>query len=34
MDALTVSRETTRALSITPTEALRHGIPLNQDGQR
>jgi tRNA uridine 5-carboxymethylaminomethyl modification enzyme len=34
MDALAVSRETAKALTITPTEALRHGITLNQDGQR
>jgi tRNA uridine 5-carboxymethylaminomethyl modification enzyme len=34
MDALAVSRETAKALTITPTEALRHGIALNQDGQR
>jgi tRNA uridine 5-carboxymethylaminomethyl modification enzyme len=34
MGALTVSRETAKALSITPSEALRHGIALNQDGQR
>ena len=34
MEALTVSRETAKALTITPTEASRHGIALNQDGQR
>ena len=34
MAALTVSRETAQALTITPTEAGRHGIALNQDGQR
>ncbi len=34
MAALNVSRETAKGLSITPTEALRHGIGLNQDGQR
>jgi tRNA uridine 5-carboxymethylaminomethyl modification enzyme len=34
MDALAVSRETAKALTITPTEAARHGIALNQDGQR
>lgn len=34
MAALVVSRETARALSITPTEAGKHGIALNQDGQR
>jgi tRNA uridine 5-carboxymethylaminomethyl modification enzyme len=34
MAALVVSRETARALSITPTEAGRNGIALNQDGQR
>ena len=34
MAALIVSRETARALSITPTEAGRHGIALNQDGHR
>ena len=34
MAALNVSRETARRLSITPTEAARHGLPLNQDGQR
>jgi tRNA uridine 5-carboxymethylaminomethyl modification enzyme len=34
MAALVVSRETAQALSITPTEAGKHGIALNQDGQR
>jgi tRNA uridine 5-carboxymethylaminomethyl modification enzyme len=34
MAALAVSRETAKALSVTPTEASRHGIALNQDGQR
>jgi tRNA uridine 5-carboxymethylaminomethyl modification enzyme len=34
METLVVSRETARALSITPTEAGKHGIALNQDGQR
>ena len=34
MAALDVSRETAKALSVTPSEAARHGIALNQDGQR
>jgi tRNA uridine 5-carboxymethylaminomethyl modification enzyme len=34
MAALVVSRETARSLSITPTEAGKHGIALNQDGHR
>lgn len=34
MEALRVSHETARGLTITPTEAGRHGIALNQDGQR
>ena len=34
MGALNVSRETAKGLTITPTEAGRYGIALNQDGQR
>jgi tRNA uridine 5-carboxymethylaminomethyl modification enzyme len=34
MQALTDGRAMARALSLTPTEAKRHGLALNQDGQR
>ncbi|MBY0408144.1 MAG: tRNA uridine-5-carboxymethylaminomethyl(34) synthesis enzyme MnmG [Rickettsiales bacterium] len=33
-DAMSVSRETLLALNLTPNEAARHGISLNQDGIR
>ena len=33
-NAITVSRETLKAKNLTPTEAKRHGISLNQDGIR
>lgn len=34
MDALTSAKARTQALSITPTEAARHGLALNRDGVR
>ena len=34
MAALTAAREFARSVSLTPTEAERHGLALNKDGQR
>jgi tRNA uridine 5-carboxymethylaminomethyl modification enzyme len=34
MQALTAGRAMARALSLTPNEAAKHGLALNQDGQR
>lgn len=34
MDALEVGRDTLKSLTITPTQALKQGLKLNQDGQK
>ncbi|MDE5444479.1 tRNA uridine-5-carboxymethylaminomethyl(34) synthesis enzyme MnmG [Bradyrhizobium sp. CSA207] len=34
MDALNAARALSRSLTITPNEAIRHGLSLNRDGQR
>lgn len=34
MDALNASRALSKSLSITPNEAIKHGLSLNRDGQR
>src|SRR5215213_2959477 len=34
MDALTVARDFARSVSLTPSEAERHGLALNKDGRR
>ncbi|MET4118854.1 tRNA uridine 5-carboxymethylaminomethyl modification enzyme [Bradyrhizobium sp. JR1.5] len=34
MDALNAARELSKSLTITPNEAIKHGLSLNRDGQR
>lgn len=34
MDALNAARALSKSLTITPNEAIKHGLSMNRDGQR